>query len=73
MDGGSGAKYSVPEDVIRETKKISNIPLIIGGGIRNPEEAREKVKAGADFIVTGSVIEKEPFLLKSFPQAIHFQ
>ena len=71
MDAGSGAMYSVPEEVIRETKKISNLPLIIGGGIRNPEEAREKVKAGADFIVTGSVIEKKPVLLNAISRVIH--
>ena len=71
MDGGSGAKYSVPEDVIKETKEISNLPLIIGRGIRDPEEARKKVKAGADFIATGSIIEKNPHLLSEFSKAIH--
>ena len=71
MDGGSGAKYSVPEDVIKETKEISNLPLIIGGGIRDPEEARKKVEAGADFIVTGSIIEKNPHLLSEFSKSIH--
>jgi phosphoglycerol geranylgeranyltransferase len=71
LDGGSGAQYSVPEEVIVSVKKESTLPLIIGGGIRNPETAEKKVRAGADFIITGSIIEKEPSLLKTFSQAIH--
>lgn len=71
MDGGSGAKLSVPEEVIERTKDETALPLIIGGGIRDPETAAKKVKAGADFIVTGSIIEKDPQLLKSFSNAVH--
>lgn len=71
MDGGSGAKLSVPEDIITKTKEEASLPLIIGGGIRDPETAARKVKAGADFIVTGSVIEEKPELLKIFSDAIH--
>ncbi len=71
MDGGSGAKLSVPEDVIKRTKELTDSLLIIGRGIRDPQDAEKKVKAGADFIVTGSIIEKEPFLLKEFSQSTH--
>ncbi len=71
MDGGSGAKLSVPEEIITETKKETSLPLIIGGGIRDPETAAKKVKAGADFIVTGSVIEQNPKLFRVFSEAIH--
>lgn len=71
MDAGSGAKYSIPEDVIRTVKKETALPLIIGGGIKTPDEARKKVEAGADFIVTGSIIERTPSLLNEFLTAIH--
>ncbi|TES92794.1 MAG: geranylgeranylglyceryl/heptaprenylglyceryl phosphate synthase [Candidatus Cloacimonadota bacterium] len=71
MDGGSGAKQSVPEEVIKTVKEETSLPLIIGGGIRDSKEAAKKVKAGADFIVTGSIIEKTPYLLKEFTQSIH--
>lgn len=71
MDGGSGAKLSVPEEVITKTKGETSLPLIIGGGIRDPQTAAKKVKAGADFIVTGSIIENNPSLLESLSKAIH--
>lgn len=71
MDGGSGARLSIPEEVITAVKEEINIPLIIGGGIRDPETAKKKVKAGADFIVTGSIIEKKPSLLEEFSSTIH--
>jgi len=47
--------------------------MIVGGGIRTPEEAREKVSAGADFIVIGTAIEKnnQNNLIKKFADAIH--
>ncbi len=71
MDGGSGAQQSVPGEIITRAKEETSLPLIIGGGIRDPETAAQKVKAGADFIVTGSIIERTPALLESFAQAIH--
>ena len=75
MDAGSGAKESIPVDMIKEVKKNINIPLIIGGGIKNPEDAKEKVKAGADFIVIGNAIEKnnDPDLIAAFANAIHLR
>jgi len=45
--------------MISKVKEIIKIPLIVGGGIRNADTAREKIKAGADIIVTGTIIEKE--------------
>ena len=73
FDAGSGAKQSVPTDMIKKVKKNISIPLIIGGGIRTPEEAGEKVSAGADFIVIGTAIEKnnQTDLIKEFADSIH--
>jgi len=73
FDGGSGAKKSVPTKMIRKVKKSINIPLIIGGGIKTPDEARKKVEAGADFIVIGNVIENRNLknLINEFARAIH--
>lgn len=59
LDGGSGALYSVPEELIKKVKKEITIPLIIGGGIKSLEEIREKHNAGADIVVIGSIIEKD--------------
>jgi len=73
FDAGSGAKQSVPAEIIKKVKENISIPIIIGGGIRTPEEAREKVAAGADFIVIGTAIEKndQTNLIKEFANAIH--
>ena len=59
--------------MIREVKNNVDIPIIVGGGIRTPKEAKEKVDNGADFIVTGTVIENNnnEDLIKEFSKAIH--
>ncbi len=59
MDGGSGAKEAVPISMIEKVKQNISVPLIVGGGIRTPEEASERLKAGADIIVVGNAIESE--------------
>lgn len=58
LEAGSGAKESVPNEMIVHVKKNIDIPLIIGGGIRDPATAREKAMAGADIIVTGTALEE---------------
>lgn len=57
LEAGSGAKIPVPPDMIQIVRRTINVPLIVGGGIRSAEHAMEAVKAGADIIVTGNVIE----------------
>lgn len=75
LEAGSGAKYSVPDHVISTVHNYIDIPIICGGGIRTPEEASQKISAGASFIVTGSIIEKDPnpSLVKAFADAIHIR
>jgi phosphoglycerol geranylgeranyltransferase len=57
LEGGSGARNPVPPEMIREVKRCIEIPLIVGGGIRNHEQALAAATAGADVIVTGNVVE----------------
>jgi phosphoglycerol geranylgeranyltransferase len=57
LEGGSGAKDPVPPEMIRVVKRTVDIPLIVGGGIRNREQALTAASAGADIIVTGNLIE----------------
>ena len=73
MDAGSGAKMSIPTGMINAVKSNMDIPLIIGGGIKTPDEAKEKVDAGADFIVIGHAFEKnsDKSLIQNFAKAIH--
>lgn len=60
MDGGSGAEYAIQTEMIEAVSNHLDIPLIIGGGIRNAEEAQRVWQAGADVIVIGSALEQDP-------------
>jgi len=71
MDAGSGAKNPISKDMIESVSGAIDIPLIIGGGIRTPEKAEENVQAGADVIVVGNAIEKDPELIMEMSLAIH--
>lgn len=59
LEAGSGAKLSVPEELIGAVKKYVDIPVIVGGGVRSAETAKEKIIAGADIIVTGNLLSTE--------------
>jgi phosphoglycerol geranylgeranyltransferase len=70
MDAGSGAKKPITEEMIAVVAQNIDIPLIIGGGIRDAEKAYLNCKAGADIIVVGNAIEKDPSLIKEMAAAI---
>ena len=57
LEAGSGGNAISP-DIVESVKKIIDIPLIVGGGIRTGDIAKDITKAGADIIVTGTVIEE---------------
>lgn len=57
LEAGNGAAQPVPAGMIRAVKRELSIPLIIGGGIRTAIDARRVRQAGADIVVTGTVIE----------------
>lgn len=63
IDGGSGAKKCISKSMIAKTKAAKNGPLIIGGGIRTSEAAKEIYKAGADIIIIGNGAEKNKDLI----------
>ncbi|MEX0602603.1 MAG: geranylgeranylglyceryl/heptaprenylglyceryl phosphate synthase [Bacteroidota bacterium] len=73
LDAGSGAAQSIPDPMIQALARHSSLPIIVGGGIRTPEDARRKVVAGASFVVAGTVMEKDgqTSLLREFAEAIH--
>jgi phosphoglycerol geranylgeranyltransferase len=71
MDAGSGAKRPITEGMIQKVSQIINVPLIIGGGIIEPEKAYLNCKAGADVIVVGNAIEKDASLIKEMAAAVH--
>jgi len=61
LEAGSGAKETVPKDMIAMVRKAvgDDMFLIVGGGIRDAATAREKIQAGADIIVTGTIAEND--------------
>jgi phosphoglycerol geranylgeranyltransferase len=59
LEAGSGAKYPISDKMVREVKNSIDIPLIVGGGIREAKVAKKKALAGADIIVTGTTLEIE--------------
>jgi len=73
LEAGSGARVPVPDEMIAAVKGNVDIPLVVGGGIRQPEVARQKVAAGADLIVVGSALERSgsPKLMEEFARAVH--
>ena len=64
LDAGSGAQNPVPEGMIEAVHDAISIPLIVGGGIRTPEKAAASLRAGADMLVVGNAVEKEPGFIK---------
>lgn len=71
MDSGSGARKAISEEMIQAVSSQITIPLIVGGGIREAEKAYLNCKAGADVIVVGNAIEKDPGLIAEISAAIH--
>ena len=71
MDAGSGARKAVSEEMISLVASNIDVPLVVGGGIRDAEKAYLNCKAGADVIVVGNAIEKDPSLIKEMAAAIH--
>lgn len=59
LEAGSGAPKPIPPKMIGAVTKYADIPIIVGGGIREPNAALAAKKAGASAIVTGTLVEEE--------------
>ena len=71
MDAGSGAKKAISEEMILSVAQNIEVPLIVGGGIKDGEKAYLNCKAGADIIVIGNAIEKDASLINEMAAAVH--
>ncbi|HWB64394.1 MAG TPA: geranylgeranylglyceryl/heptaprenylglyceryl phosphate synthase [Chitinophagales bacterium] len=71
LEAGSGAERAVSPRMIKAVKEAVQIPVIVGGGIRSAEQAEEICKAGADVVVVGNALEKEPGLLMEISLGVH--
>ena len=63
LDSGSGAQRSIDRKTIAYVRKAVDCPLIVGGGIDTAGKAVDALSAGADIIVIGNGIERQPSLL----------
>jgi phosphoglycerol geranylgeranyltransferase len=70
LEAGSGAPTPVSNNMISSVKKNISIPLVVGGGIRDVKTAREKARAGADIIITGTTLETERNLKQALTNII---
>ena len=77
LEAGSGAKLSVPNEMITLVKKTirdefgnHEMFIIVGGGIKDEKIALEKINAGADIIVTGTIAEDDTKKLKEIVKSI---
>lgn len=74
LEAGSGADSHIPLDFIVKVKKLTDLIVIVGGGIRTAEDAREVSQAGADIVITGTVVEQTEDTynkIKELTDAIH--
>lgn len=69
LDCGSGANNHASEKLIQSVKKEINVPLIVGGGIKTQFDAEKVFKAGADIVVVGNHLEKNPYFLSELVAA----
>ena len=63
--------HAVSEEMIQAVSSHIQVPLIVGGGITDPEKAAAACRAGADLVVVGNAIEKDPALISSISEAVH--
>ena len=70
LEAGSGAIETVNTEMIREVRRQINVPLVVGGGIHSAEQIGKIYKAGADMVVVGTAIEKDPTSLQKLLSSI---
>ncbi len=66
LEAGSGAHTPVSPDIIKAVREQTSLPLIVGGGIRTPEDMNAAFEAGASVVVIGNHFESHPEELKDF-------
>ncbi|MBS1687875.1 MAG: geranylgeranylglyceryl/heptaprenylglyceryl phosphate synthase [Bacteroidetes bacterium] len=69
MDAGSGARTPISEEMIHKVSSHISLPLFTGGGIQTPEKVFANCKAGANVVVVGNAIERDPMLIRELAQA----
>lgn len=71
LEAGSGAESCIPGELVEVVRRALSASIIVGGGIRRPEDATSLAHAGADAIVTGTIIEQNKQLLGRVIRALN--
>lgn len=71
LDAGSGAEKEITSRMISSVKKAIKTPLVVGGGIDSSRKALNALEAGADMIVIGNALEKNPNLLIEISEKVY--
>ncbi len=71
LDAGSGAEREIGQKMISAVRKSINTPLLVGGGITTAQKAMTAFEAGADTIVIGNALEKDPNLLNEISEKVY--
>jgi len=58
LEAGSGADSPVNPDLIHAARSVEGLTVMVGGGLRDGDAVRRAVEAGADWVVTGTLIEE---------------
>lgn len=64
LEAGSNAERPVATRMVHAVSTAIDIPVIVGGGIKTADIAKEKIEAGARVIVNGTATEKNIKLIK---------
>lgn len=58
LEAGSGAKRPIPSETISTIRREVDVLLVVGGGIKTKKDVEKAVKAGANIVVTGTIVEE---------------
>lgn len=74
LESGSGAPEPVPPEIVKAIRAVTDLKIVIAGGVKTPDQARELIEAGASCIHVGSKIESgDPSMIEAFAKAIHLE
>ena len=59
LDAGSGARAPVAPPLIRAARSRTSGALFVGGGVRDADAVRAARDAGADYVVVGTLLERD--------------
>lgn len=73
LEAGSGADQPVPVEMVRAVAGYIDIPVMVGGGLRTPDDCARRIAAGASFVIMGNHLETggDLSLLRELTAATH--